>query len=276
MSSPTKVQKIITPAGRSFVTKAKELMDHRELVGLLAWRDFRVRYAQTFVGVTWAFFNPLVNLLILSFVFNRVAGVGTQGTPPLLYAAAGILGWTFFAEAASRAGESLMGNQNMVRKIYFPRLALPASAVVASLPDLVVSLLLVLLMLLIQTWWAPSQLYGLIFLFPLLILTAFTAGTWISALTIRFRDFRFVVPVLLRLGLFAVPIAYPLSQIPAQWQGIYCLNPLVGLIEGFKWSLLGLPAPSPVVWLGLPVLITLFITGLYLFHRVERYAADHL
>lgn len=243
---------------------------------MLAWRDFRVRYAQTVVGLTWALFNPLINLIMLSFVFNRVAGVSTQGVPPLVYGAAGLIGWTFFSESLSKAGESLLSNQQMVRKIYFPRLALPAAAVLASLPDFLVSLLLVGGMMLYFGYFQLENMYGLLFLLPLLALAGFTAGIWISALTIRFRDFRFITPVVLRIGLFIVPIAYAASAVPEQWQWLYFLNPLAGLIEGFKWALLGLPTPPAIAWLGLPTLLLLAAGGLYLFHRVERIAADYL
>ncbi|MEL6357568.1 MAG: ABC transporter permease, partial [Bacteroidota bacterium] len=138
------MQTEITPQGRNLSQKLTELWGARELVLLLAWRDFRVRYAQTLIGVVWALFNPLINLLLLSFVFHRVAGLGTEGVPALLYAATGLLGWTFFAESLAKSGESLLANQSMVRKIYFPRLALPLAAVLASIPDFLVNFLIIL------------------------------------------------------------------------------------------------------------------------------------
>lgn len=270
------MQTIITAKRRGIITQLCELWKNRELVLLLAWRDFRVRYAQTVIGVAWAVFNPLVNLLLLTFVFNRVAQVGTEGIPPLLYGAAGLVAWTFFAEGMGKSGESLLANQGMVRKIYFPRLALPLSAVLASLPDLLISLLLVFVLFLFTGHVVLTNLWGLLLLLPLLFLAALTAGIWVSALTIRFRDFRFIVPVLLRLGLFLVPIAYPISAIPTAYRTAYFLNPLAGLVAAFKWCLLGLPAPEMVTYLGLPVLVILFLTGLIFFYRVESLAADHL
>lgn len=252
------------------------MYDNRELLFLLAQRDLKVRYAQTYVGIAWALFNPIINLLILTFVFNRVAKVNTLGVPALVYAAAGLLAWTFFAEATAKSGESLLGNQHMVRKIYFPRLALPLSSVLSSIPDLLISFLLFVLVSIAYGYLDMSQLHGLLLLLPLLFIAAITTGLWISGLTIRFRDFRFIVPVILRVGLFSVPIAYPYSSIPTEWQWAYFLNPLAGLVAGAKWSLLGLSDFPTQAWIGLPVLLLLFVFGLYLFNRVERFAADHL
>ncbi|MEM9835048.1 MAG: ABC transporter permease [Bacteroidota bacterium] len=266
----------ITAKNRGLGTKLRELWAGRELVALLAWRDFRVRYAQTLAGVAWAFFNPLLNLIILSFVFNRVAGLPTEGIPPLLYGAVGLLGWTFFAESMSKAGESLLANQNMVRKIYFPRLALPFSAVLSSVPDFLVSCLLVLVLMAWYGYFDPVHFWGFLPLLALLFVAALTAGIWVSALTIRFRDFRFVTPVFLRLGLFLVPIAYTVTDIPAAYQNVYFLNPVAGIIEGLKWCLLGLPLSTPKVWLGLPVLGLFFLLGFGLFSRVETKVADYL
>lgn len=241
------------PAG--LWSKLTELRDNYELIGLLAWRDIRVRYAQTVIGFAWAVLNPLINLLLLSFVFNRVAGVSTEGVPALIYGAAGLLGWTFFAEAMSKSGESLLANQNMVQKIYFPRLALPLSAVLASIPDLLIGLLILCFFMVFYGYSEVQNCWALLFLLPLLILAAITAGTWISALTIRFRDFRFITPVVLRLGLFLVPIAYPIARIPEIYRTAYFLNPVAGLVEGLKWSLLGTALPPTEIWYGLPVLL---------------------
>lgn len=262
------------PAG--LWSKLKELWSNYELIGLLAWRDIRVRYAQTVIGFAWAILNPLINLLLLSFVFNRVAGVSTEGVPALIYGAAGLVGWTFFAEAMSKSGESLLANQNMVQKIYFPRLALPLSAVLSSVPDLLISLLMVVFFMLVYGYFELASCWGLLFLLPLLMLAAVTAGVWISALTIRFRDFRFITPVILRLGLFLVPIAYPVTQVPEVYQPVYFLNPVAGLVEGLKWSLLNTSMPPSEIWYGLPVLLIAFFTGIRLFNRVSDHAADYL
>lgn len=257
-------------------SKLEELWDNRELIGLLAWRDIRVRYAQTLVGFVWAALNPLINLLLLTFVFNRVAGVATEGVPSLIYGAAGLVGWTFFAEAMNKSGESLLSNQNMVQKIYFPRLALPLSAVISSIPDLLVSLFLVLLLMVVYGYFEVQNAWALIVILPLLTVASVTAGVWISALTIRFRDFRFITPLFLRLGLFLVPIAYPATQVPETYRTIYFLNPLAGLVESLKWSLLDTTALPHEVWFGLPVLLVVFFIGLRVFNRVSAYAADYL
>lgn len=266
----------ITPSPPSLARKIIELWQQRELVGLLAWRDLKVRYAQTLIGIAWALFNPLINLLLLSFVFNRVAGMPTEGVPPLLYGTAGLLVWTFFAESISKSGESLLANQEMVRKIYFPRLALPLAAVVSSLPDLLISLALVIGLMVVYGYFVLLNIWALVFLFPLLVLVSFSAGVWISAFTIRFRDFRFIIPVVLRLGLFAVPIAYPATIVPAKYIPFYFMNPIAGIIEGFKWALLGTEPPPIYAISGLVLLFFFFFSGLYLFYRVESKIADLL
>lgn len=261
------------PIGQKLI----ELWQQRELISLLAWRDLRVRYAQTIIGITWALFNPLINLLLLSFVFNQIAGLTTEGIPPLLYGAAGLIGWTFFAESMNKAGESFLANQEMVRKIYFPRLALPISAVLSSLPDLLISLFLFIALMIFYGFFMISNLWGLLILFPVLLLAASSAGIWVSALTIRFRDFRFITPVILRIGLFAVPITYSARSIP---EGavtlIYFLNPLAGIVEGFKWALLGSSLPPVQALYGIILLLLFFLSGLYFFYQVESKVADLL
>lgn len=243
---------------------------------MLAYRDLRVKYAQTLLGLLWAVLNPLVNLALLSFVFHRLADVDTAGRPAWLYTIAGLSAWTYFAEVFSQAGDAFLANQAMVKKIYFPRLALPLSKALAALPDLLIVLVLTAL-LMVYYRFSPmgSLLYFPLFLL-LAILAGLSAGVVLSALTIRFRDFRFVAPVLLRVGMFITPIAYPAALVPEHYRWLYFLNPLAGIVEGFKWTLVAGPPPPPEAWYGFGVLLVTFVGGIYYFSRVEARMADIL
>lgn len=243
---------------------------------VLAWRDLKVRYAQTWLGVLWAVVNPLINLVILSFIFHRVADISTNGVPPLLYTAAGLAGWTYFSEVFGQAGDSFLSNQNMIKKVFFPRMALPLSKGLAALADLVIVLVLISILML---WYGVSPGWNILWLpaFVLLaVLAGVTGGLWMSAMTIRFRDFRFVVPVLLRVGLFITPIAYSVTSVPAAWRWLYYLNPLTAIVEGFKWILAGSTEPSLISLAGLLILVVLFFSGLLFFSKVEAKMADIL
>lgn len=267
---------IIEPQPFPLKHKFHELWQYRELLWMLAYRDFRVKYAQAFLGFSWALINPIINLALLSFVFHRVAQVETGEMPPLLFTLLGLAGWSYFAEVFSTAGDSIIGAQQMVKKIYFPRLIIPLSKAITALIDLGIVLLL-LLLLLLYYGIAPSV--NLLF-FPLFLLLAMmaglTGGLWLSALTIRFRDFKYISPLFLRIGIFITPIAYPASAVPEAYRFWYFLNPLAGITEGFRWSLAGgapLPVPAFIGFVGMGVL---FLGGLLYFSRVEEVIADVL
>lgn len=267
---------VIDSRGVSLGRKIREIWEARELLWMLALRDFRVRYAQTLLGVAWAVFNPLVNLIILSFIFQRVAHVDTGNTPFLLFTAIGLLGWTYFAEVFSGAGESVLASQQMVKKVYFPRLVIPLAKGVTALIDLGVAL--ALLFMLWGYYQEPLPWQGL--LLPVFILGAILAGLgggiWLSALTVRFRDFRYIAPVLLRIGFFASPIAYPASSVPEAWQWVYFLNPMAGVIESLRWCLTGEAVGWPLIGLSYMVIVLLLASGIWFFDRVDRVMADVL
>lgn len=267
---------IIEPHRFPLGHKLQELWQYRELLWMLAYRDFRVKYAQAFLGFAWALINPIVNLILLSFVFHRVAQVSTGDIPPFLFTLVGLAGWAYFAEVFSTAGDSIIGAQQMVKKVYFPRLIIPLSKAVTALIDLGIVLLLLLLLFL---YYDISLNTNLLF-FPLFLLLAMlaglTGGLWLSALTIRFRDFKYISPVFLRIGLFITPIAYPASAVPEAYRFWYFLNPLAGVIEGFRWSLTG-GAPLPVsAFIGFVLMAVLFLGSLLYFSRVEEVIADVL
>ncbi|NJL77192.1 MAG: ABC transporter permease [Saprospiraceae bacterium] len=265
---------IITPRRNSLYFNLKEVVRYRDLLFTLAYRDLRIKYAQTAIGFTWAFLNPLFQILILSFVFGVVAKFDTGSTPHILYTAAGMCGWTYFSDLLSSASGSIIGAQAMVKKVYFPRLILPLSKALPALVDLGVMLLLIFILMLIYGI-APSI---NILWFPLFLFVAISSGLaigiWMSALTIRFRDFTYITPLLLRLGMYATPIAYPASAVPEQYKFVFYMNPMAGVVEGVRWSLIGGEAPNTYSYLSFGIVFVLFVTGLLYFNRIERKIAD--
>lgn len=251
-----------------------ELWEYRELLGVLTMRDIRIKYAQTGVGIAWALINPIVSLLILSFVFGVVAKVQVPGVPHAIFTIAGLAGWNYFGNVMQEGGTSIITAQNMVSKIYFPRLIIPLTKVLSSLIDLIVTLIcLFVLMLYYQFMPSTNVIYLPIFLL-MVILAGATGAIWMSALTIRFRDFQYVTPFIVRIGMYITPIAYPLSMVPERFQSIYSLNPMVGVIEGLRWSLIGGELQVDKVLISLVSIVFFLVTGLLLFRNVERVIAD--
>lgn len=267
-------KKIISPSSQSIFNAFIEVWEYRELLWILAWRDFRVRYAQSFLGILWAFINPIATLLILSFVFGTVAKISTNGVPHLLYTTAGMCGWTFFASLTSDTGRSIIGAQNMIKKIYFPRLVIPLSKVFTSLIDFVI----VLFCLFCLMVWYQYPIANTIIWFPFFLIVAILAGVsigvGIAGLTIRFRDFLHTVPLFLRLGLYATPIAYPASAVPEQYQLIFFLNPMAGVVEGIRWSILGVGDFPDYIWLSFSMLLFILIMSFMYFNKIEKEIAD--
>lgn len=271
---------IIEPEHNPFKIDFKELYTYRELLWALTYKDIRVRYAQTVIGFLWAFLNPLFSLVILTFVFGVVAsvqlnlGANGQVIPHLLYTTVGLCGWTYFSETFAQAGTSIINAQQMVQKIYFPRLVLPISKALTALVDLGVSLLLVVILLLVYGYTPSGNIVYLPFFIALVVLSGLTGGIWISALTIRFRDFQHIVPMLLRVGMYITPIAYPSSAVPQQYQLIFYLNPIAGIVEGMRWSILGGEAIHPYSYISFAVMGVLFVLGVFYFNKVEKVVAD--
>lgn len=268
---------IITPPGGIPRMAWRELWAYRDLISMLAYRDIRVRYAQTWLGLLWALVNPLANIAILTFVFSRVANIKTpEDTPALLFTTIGLLGFQYSSEVFSRASDQLLAAQNLIKKVYFPRLIIPLSSALSALLDWVVALA-VLLVLLFAYGVSPllSWLYVPVWLLFSVILGA-SAGIWISALVVRFRDFRYVAPFLLRIGYFITPIGYAASVVPQPWYGWLYLNPLSGLAEWGRYVWLGIPCDGFWVTLSLAWGLLLFLGGIYLFKRLESTLADVL
>jgi len=268
-------KRIIEAKSKSIFPDFQEVYRYRQLLFSLAWRDIRVRYAQTYVGLLWAVINPVVNLVILGFVFGKISNVNTDEVPHLLFTAAGLVVWTYFATIVGHAGNSLVSAQAMIKKIYFPRLVIPLSKALSGLVDFgIVIMCLAILMLYYQV--VPSTNFLFIPLFIILIMTTGLAGgILVSGLSTRFRDFTFVVPLLLRLGMFITPIGYSSTSVPEGIRSWFFLNPLAGVVEGFRWCLFGSVLEPYMLYSSVFVVILLLI-GLWYFNKVEREMADVL
>jgi lipopolysaccharide transport system permease protein len=252
----------------------RDLWDYRELLFFLVWRDIKVRYKQTLLGASWALIQPTLQLVVFTIIFGRLAGVNTNGIPYPLFNLAGLLPWQFFANTVAQAANSLVGSASIVRKVYFPRLAIPAASVLAGTVDFGLSFL-ILLALMFWYQWAPTPAVFLLPLFMLLgMITALGVGFWLSAINARYRDVRHATPFLIQLWLFATPVVYPSNLIEGHWQIVYALNPMVSVVEGFRWALLGTQPPSLLMFISVTTAIALFSSGLLYFQAVERKFAD--
>jgi lipopolysaccharide transport system permease protein len=259
----------------------RELWAYRELLFFLVWRDVKVRYKQTFLGAAWAILQPLAAMVVFTIFFGRLARVGSDGLPYPLFSYAGLLPWTFFAQGLSQSSDSLVGSQNLIKKVYFPRLVIPTSSVLGGLVDFALAFVVLIGMM---AWYrvVPSAAVAAL---PLLLLLAFATalgvGMWLSALNVQYRDVRYVVPFFIQLWLFVTPVIYPMSQVTAKlaelglpaW--LYGLNPMAGVVEGFRWALLGTGrAPGSVLAASSAVAVALVVSGAYYFRRMEKTFAD--
>lgn len=271
--------KTIIDANKSILSlDIKELFQYKDLFYTLSYRDFRVKYAQTFLGFVWAFIQPFMTLVVFSLVFNQGLQVDTGSVPYVVFAACGLAAWTYFSTVMSEAGSSIIGAQGMVQKIYFPRLVIPLSKAMVGLIDFGIALLVIFgLMAFYRFDPSPNIIFFPLFL-GLAIIASLGVGIWLSALTIRFRDLHNIVPFLVRFGMFFTPVAYPssllLNRIPDWALIIYYLNPIAGIIDGFRWSILGTEAPNTMAYISFGVVILLFISSLFYFKKVERTIAD--
>jgi lipopolysaccharide transport system permease protein len=269
---------VVDASKRRFSLNLKELLDYRDLFLILAYRDLRIRYAQTFLGLAWAFLQPAATLLIFTVVFGRAVKVDTGGIPYPVFAITGMTAWTYFAFVLNQSGNSIVASQEMVKKIYFPRLVIPLSKAVVGFVDFLMAFaILFVLMAIYRVTPSPNMVFlpGFILL---TVVSALAAGIWLSALTIRYRDFQHVIPFLVQFGLYATPIAYPsetiIDNLPRWGTALYYLNPMAGVVEGFRWSVLGGAPPNAFAYLSFGVMAILFVTALMYFRRVERVMAD--
>ncbi len=266
---------LILEAGRSSRHYWADLWRYRELLGFLAWRDIKVRYKQTVLGVLWALIQPAVTLVVFTFIFGKLAGMPAGSVPYPLLVLCGLLPWQLFSAAFSNASGSLVANTHLISKVYFPRLIVPLSSVAVALIDFAVVLVLLATLCL---WWQFVPDWRIMFLPLFIVLTlviAIGTGLWLTALTVKYRDFRFVVPFLLQVGLFLSPVGFSSTNLP-NWRFIYSLNPMVGAIDGFRWCLLrGEPTLNPAnLAISVGMALLLLASGLWYFRRTERTFAD--
>lgn len=256
----------------------RELFNYRDLFWVLAYRDYRIRYAQTFLGFLWAFLQPFATLVIFTLVFGKAAKVDTGDVPYPLFAVCGMVAWTFFAYVMNQSGNSIITSQNMIKKIYFPRLILPISKAVVGTVDFAITSIFVIILLVYYNILPSSNIIYLPIFILMLILTALGVGIWLSALTIRYRDFQHLIPFIVQFGLYATPVAYPaeilVNSLPRWASVIYFLNPMAGVIGGFRWAILGVGELNLYSYISFVVIILIFIGGLYYFKKVERIMAD--
>ena len=255
----------------------RELWKYRELLYFLTWRTILVRYKQAVMGVAWAVLQPLLTMVVFTVVFNKALGIKSPSAdvPYAVFSFSGLLPWNFFAGALSRSGVSLVGNANLLTKVYFPRLVIPISAVLAGLVDLAISFV-VLLGLMAAYGIAPTWHIVFVPVFvALAFVTSLAVSLWLSALNVLYRDVQYVIPFLVQLWMFVSPVIYPISKIPAgPLRTAFVLNPMTGVIGGFRWALLGQQFPGGYVWVSLAVIGMLFVSGLFYFKRIERVFAD--
>ena len=268
---------IILESGRAEKNYWRDLWSYRELFQVLAWRDISVRYKQTIMGIAWALIRPLLTMLVFTIVFGHVAKLPSDGaTPYALLVFAGMLPWTFFSTALAEASNSLVNNANLISKVYFPRLIVPTATIVVALVDFLISFVILVGMMVYYRFLPDAK----ILLLPLFILLAFFASLgpslWITALNVKYRDFRYVIPFLVQFGLYISPVGFSSSVIPEKWQWLYALNPVVGVIDGFRWCLLGGQSPlTPATLLSSLLVTVLFLfLGIRQFRKMERSFAD--
>ncbi len=252
----------------------REIFQYRELLAFLVWRDIKIRYRQTLLGGLWAVLQPLIAMLILTFIFHRLAGVSSDGPPYPLFAFAGLAPWTFFSTAVSQSSNSLVSNQALISKVYFPRVFIPLGAIGALLLDLSLSLGLLVLLMFYYRWPVSAKLLWLPVFILAAVLAASGTGLILSAFNVSFRDVKYAVPFLIQMGIFVTPVIYPIRYIPGHWRILMGLNPMAGVVLGFRYALLGSASPWPIMGLSLTVSLVIFVVGLLIFRRMERRFAD--
>ena len=265
----------IRPSRGWIALNLRDLWEYRELLYFLTWRDVKVRYKQTVMGAAWAIIQPFFSMVVFSLFFGKLARMPSDGIPYPLFSYAALVPWTFFANGLSQSSNSLVGSANLIKKVYFPRLVVPISSVVSGVVDFVLAFVVLLGMMFyfgaVPTWnvvWLPLLLL-------LALVTALGVGLWLTAMNVMFRDVRYAIPFLVQAWMFATPIAYPSSLLEEPWRTLYGVNPMAGVVEGFRWALLGTEtAPGPIVLVSALVAVALLVSGAFYFRRMEKTFAD--
>lgn len=269
-------QVIVIEAGATERHYWRDLWRYRELFFFLAWRDILVRYKQTVIGIAWALLRPLLTMLVFTLIFSKLAKLPSEGVPYPILVFAALLPWQFFSNALTGAGESLVSNASMISKVYFPRLIVPTSSVIVSFVDLLISGV-ILVGLMVWYGFVPSwRMFTLPFFVLIAFVTAMGVGLWAAALNVKYRDFRVIVPFVVQFGLYVSPVGFSSAIVPEQWRILYSINPMVGVIDGFRWAILGGNAPlyMPGFMVSLALVIVIFVTGVLFFRKTEKTFAD--
>ena len=253
----------------------RDLWEYRDLAYFLTWRTVKVRYKQTVLGAAWAIIQPFFTMIVFSLFFGRLAGIPSDGVPYPVFSYAALVPWTFFANGLTNSSNSLVGSANLIKKVFFPRLVIPLSAVLAPAVDFVLAFMVLILMMIFYGIVPTRNVIWLPALLLLAFVTSLGFGLWFAALNVQFRDVRYAVPFIIQAWLFVTPIAYPSSLLEEPWQSLYALNPMAGVVEGFRWALLDTDTqPGSMVFISALVAILVLIGGLYYFRRMEKTFAD--
>jgi len=269
--------RIVIEPGRTEKNYWKDLWLFRELFYILSWRDIKVRYKQTVIGAAWSIIRPLLTTIIFTVVFSRVAKLSSPGDAPYaIMVFAGMLPWQFFANALGEASNSLIGNANLISKVYFPRMIIPASSIITSLVDFGISFLLLLAMLVFYQYVPDVKIFLLPVFVLLTLLASLGVGLYITALNVKYRDFRYIIPFIVQIGLYITPVGFSSSVVPEKWRLWYSLNPMVGIVDGFRWCILGEPLYMPGFMVSMSIIFLFMCIGIVYFRRTEKSFADNI
>ncbi len=273
ITSPLSIT-VIRPSRGWIPINLKDLWGYHELLYFLIWREIKVRYKQTLLGFSWAIVQPLFMMIVFTLFFGNLAKVPSEGIPYPLFNYAALLPWTLFAEGINRSSNSLVGNVNLVQKVYFPRLIMPLSGILSPLVDFAIAFIVLIGMMFYYGYAPTVSILWLPVFIILAVMTALGAGLWLSTINVKYRDVRYIIPFLVQLWLFASPVVYPSSLLPDKFQLIYGINPMAGVIEGFRWSLLGTQPPGSLITVSSVIVVMILISGAYYFRRSEKTFAD--
>lgn len=266
---------IIRPTSRGILLNLRELWEYRDLLYLFAWRDIKVRYKQTIVGASWAVIQPFIAMVVLSVFFGKLARVPSEGISYPIFAYSALVPWTYFVNVLTQSSNSVVNNRAVITRVYFPRLIIPMTTVITGFLDFAITFVMLIGMMLFYGIVPTMALWALPLFIILAVATALGIGLWLAALNVRYRDVGFTLPFLTQIWLFATPIAYPSSLVPERWRAIYGLNPMAGVVEGFRWALLGKThPPTMLLTFSIIVVIALLVGGLYFFRYKEDAFAD--
>ncbi len=266
---------VIQPSHGWSALGLREMWHYRELMYFMIWRDIKVRYKQTALGAAWAIIQPFFTMVVFSLFFGRLAGVPSDGVPYPIFSYTALVPWTFFANGLTLASNSLVGSANLLSKVYFPRLIVPTATILSGIVDFALAFVVLIAMMLAYGIMPTINVIWLPFFLLLALITSLGAGLWLSALNVKFRDVKYVVPFLTQLWMFLTPIAYPSTMLPEPWRTLYGLNPMAGVIEGFRWALLGTQMTvGPMILVSAIAAVVLLMTGAFYFRRMEKTFAD--